>query len=614
MPLFQTGALHAGEAPNTFHRRLLSEYNAEWTLSTYCDFDAICGTIDRLAASVAKAKGSASDKNVAEPDEKLSQALFAQLRESFARVRAHLARVEAGAVARLNALNSGSVESIFTEGRGATSSVAQLFFLLLDIERYRRLNAEAFHRLLEAAFERCAMGSLVLQQKLLQADRIIAASNLCVAGLNTDASIEAVASVFGTAFGLTYEAAVSELRLLRAQDIACRHRVMPLKSALYYAEKSAYRHRAGAYSTRIVAGSTNPGLVSDMAHILRCGIVDAKVANFANGEVSISVNEPLRGEDVFIVQPVAATKALSLSGALTQLLLMIQTAKLASCARVTAVVPYLPYSGRAAEGALVGELFAAVKCDRVVTMDLVRNQAEGYFLNTPVEILTARVELARYVMSRFKAEHHPCDNLVVVAPDGDNVNLARAFADDLMRQGGLDRTKQFVPVATAVKRIANGSSTPVAAAAAGGHVSLSPAAGSLSPGLSPRSRHIDPFQAVKGAQIDFVGAVEGRVCIIVDNAIDEGVKVAAVARHVRSLGATRILAVVTHGIFSGDGANIVAESDIDEVIVTDTLDVLPLLADPRLAKKLRVLPVAPLLAGAIERVHSDTGKSILLDR
>ncbi|MEN9933903.1 MAG: hypothetical protein RLZZ387_482 [Chloroflexota bacterium] len=305
---------------------------------------------------------------------------------------------------------------------------------------------------------------------------------------------------------------------------------------------------------QIFSGSANRALAQEIASGLNINLGRAIVSTFKNGETRVKIEENVRGSDVFVVQPTCTP----VNHHLMELLLLIDALRRASAARVTAVVPYYGYAkqekkttGREPISAkLVANLMRTAGADRVLTMDLHAPAIEGFF-DIPVDHLQAGPMLAEYIRE-LNLPH-----LVVVSPDAGGVGRANGFRE----------------------RIGAGLA------------------------FIAKQRPQPDIAEV----LDMVGDVEGKTAIIVDDMISTGGTLAEAARALRARGATGVYACATHGIFASDALSIVAESVLQEVVVTNTIPLTPGYEQARV----RVISVAPLFAEAIMRIHKDLSLSAL---
>jgi ribose-phosphate pyrophosphokinase len=308
----------------------------------------------------------------------------------------------------------------------------------------------------------------------------------------------------------------------------------------------------------VFAGRSSRALGERIADRLGIGLGEATLKTFANGEIYCRFEESVRGADVFLVQSTSRP----VNDSLVELLIMINAAKLASADRITAVIPWYGYSRQDKKSAprepitakLVADLLQAAGVDRVLTMDMHAGQIQGFF-RIPVDHMTAVPLLADHFLDRFRYSTSPEEELVVVSPDAGRAKLANHVAEKLGANLAV-LTKQ-------------------------------------------RPDHNE-------AEITLlIGDVEGRTAILVDDMIDTAGTLVAGADAVMGGGASRVFAAATHGIFSGRAFERLADSVIEEVVVTDTIP----LADDAPPELIRVLSVDRILADSVHNVFCDESVS-----
>jgi len=307
---------------------------------------------------------------------------------------------------------------------------------------------------------------------------------------------------------------------------------------------------------RILTGNAHPALAKEIAAYLGLSVGEAFVGRFNNGEIQVMIDESVRGTDVFIVQPTSTP----VNDNLMELLVMVDAVKRASARNITAVIPYYGYArqdrktrGREPITAkLVADLLTTAGVTRVVTMDLHAGQIQGFF-NIPVDHLVGVPILAEYIRSK------QIDNLVVVSPDLGGVTRARQLADRL-----------HAPIAIIEKR--------------------RPA-----PGVAE--------------VMNLIGSVEGKNAIIIDDIVDTAGSLTEGARALERFGAKSVYACCTHPVLSPPAVERIEQSNIVELIVTNTI---PLPAE-RQIPKIKVLSVAPIFGEAIIRIFSNLSVSKLFD-
>ncbi len=304
---------------------------------------------------------------------------------------------------------------------------------------------------------------------------------------------------------------------------------------------------------RIFAGNASRQLAADICENLKVPLGDAEVSRFEDGEVSVRFNENIRGSDVFIVQATNAP-----ADHLMELLVMLDAAKRASARRVTAVLPYFGYARQDRKdqprapitAKLVANVITVAGADRALTMDLHSAQIQGFF-DIPLDHLYA----APVLIEHFSKLNIP--NLVVVAPDIGSVKMARAYA----------------------KRL-------------GAELAL----------VDKRRPKADSVEVMS-----IIGDVEGKNAVMFDDVVTTARTLCQAAKAIRARGALEVYAGVTHGVFCPGSLERIAESDIKEVVVTDTIQHGP----GTLTNKVRQLSVASLLGEAVQRIHEERSLSSL---
>lgn len=310
------------------------------------------------------------------------------------------------------------------------------------------------------------------------------------------------------------------------------------------------------HDIKLFAGRSNPKLAQEIADYLGTTIGPMVVKNFADGEIYVQVKESVRGDDVFIIQPVCNP----VNENLMELLIIIDAFKRASAKTITAVIPYYGYarqdrktSGREAITAkLVADLLTTAGADRVLAMDLHTGQIQGFF-NILVDHIFATPILVNYIKD---LGINP-DNMVAVSPDMGGANRTRYFAKRL-----------GCPIAIIDKR---------------------------------RDKHNEAIAT------NVIGEVEGKVCLMFDDIIDTAGTICEASKLLKSKGAKEIYVCATHPVFSGPAIERLGSAPITECIVTNTI---PLDID-NLPSNIKQISVAPLLAQAISRIHDDESVSSL---
>jgi len=303
---------------------------------------------------------------------------------------------------------------------------------------------------------------------------------------------------------------------------------------------------------KVFTGNAHPALAQDICDSLKIPLGKAEVFQFANENTFVRILENVRERDVFVVQPICSP----VNTSLMELLIMIDALKRASAARITAVTTYYGY-GRTDKkdqprvpitARLVADLLTTAGANRVLTVDLHAEQIQGFF-NIPVDELTAL-----YLLSRHFKENY-ANNLVVVATDVGITKQARDFA-----------AKLEAPLAIIEKR---------------------------------RAENND-----KSKIYNLIGDVKDKRALLVDDEIATGGSIISAAEMLMENGASEVYVGATHPIFSGNAIDRIKESSIKGVVITDTV---PVPEEKRIGK-ITVLPIAPLVAEAIRRIH--TGMSI----
>lgn len=305
----------------------------------------------------------------------------------------------------------------------------------------------------------------------------------------------------------------------------------------------------------LLSGNSNRPLAEEIAQQMGLALADCTVKRFADGEIFVRLNENARGRDVFIIQPTPPP-----ADTIMELLLLIDAAKRASAARITAIMPYYGYARqdrkdqpRVAIGAkLVANLIESAGADKVLGMDFHTHQIQGFF-DIPVDHLYAAPVLTAY----FKDLQ--LDDPVVVAPDVGAAKMARGFARRLDASFAIIDKRRPQPNIAEVVQV--------------------------------------------------VGEVEGRTCIIVDDMIDTAGTLESVVYALQERGATEIYAAATHPMLSGPAVERLQNSPVKEVVVANTLHV----HDEKRFPKLRILSIAELLARAIRYTYSNESVSSLFD-
>jgi ribose-phosphate pyrophosphokinase len=309
----------------------------------------------------------------------------------------------------------------------------------------------------------------------------------------------------------------------------------------------------------IFAGNANPDLAQQVARYLGSSIGKALVNSFSDGEVNVEILENVRGQDVYVIQPTCAPAEKNLM----ELLVMIDALKRSSADRVTAVLPYFGYARqdrrpRTARVAITAKLVADMICvagaDRALTMDLHADQIQGFF-NIPVDNIYAAP-----VLNSELYRHEP-ENLLVVSPDVGGVVRARAMAKQLNAE-----------LAIIDKR-------------------------------RPRAN--------EAKVMHIIGEIEGRNCVLMDDMVDTAGTLCEAASALKQAGAVQVKACCTHPVLSGQALQRINESELDEVVVTNSI---PLSEEAKVCSKIRQISISGLLAESIRRIATgDSVSSLFVD-
>jgi ribose-phosphate pyrophosphokinase len=307
------------------------------------------------------------------------------------------------------------------------------------------------------------------------------------------------------------------------------------------------------FNTVLFTGNANPALAEEIGKSLGVELGKATVGRFSDGEVTVEIQQNVRARDVFVVQPTCAPT----NENLMELMIMVDALKRASARRITAVIPYFGYARQdrrprsmrvPISAKVVANLLETVGVERVLTMDLHADQIQGFF-DIPVDNIYASPVL----LSDLKSKAYP--DLVVVSPDVGGVVRARALAKQLGSELAIiDKRRPKANVSEVM------------------HV---------------------------------IGEIEGRNCVIMDDMIDTAGTLVKAAEVLKERGAKRVFAYCTHPIFSGPAIERIAGSQLDEVVITNTI---PLSDAARACKKIRQLTVAFLFAETIRRISD--GESV----
>ena len=307
------------------------------------------------------------------------------------------------------------------------------------------------------------------------------------------------------------------------------------------------------FNTLLFTGNANRELAEEIASQLGIELGKAKVARFSDGEVDVEIHQNVRARDIFVIQPTCAPT----NEHLMELCIMVDALKRASARRVTAVIPYFGYARQdrrprstrvPISAKVVANMLEAVGVERLLTMDLHADQIQGFF-NIPVDNIYASPVL----LSDLQSKRY--DDLVVVSPDVGGVVRARALAKQLN-----------CDLAIIDKRRPKANISEV---------------------------------------MNVIGDIDGRTCVIMDDMTDTAGTLVKAAEVLKERGAKRVFAYCTHAVFSGPALERIKGSQLDEVVITNTI---PQSADVKNCKKVRELSVAFLFAETIRRISD--GESV----
>ncbi|WP_141749133.1 MULTISPECIES: ribose-phosphate pyrophosphokinase [Eikenella] len=311
-------------------------------------------------------------------------------------------------------------------------------------------------------------------------------------------------------------------------------------------------------SLMVFAGNASAGLAENVVKHLGISLGRASVGKFSDGEIAVELLENVRGRDVFILQSTCAPT----NDNLMELLTMADALKRASAGRITAAIPYFGYARQdrrprsvrvPISAKLVANMLATAGIDRVLTVDLHADQIQGFF-DIPVDNIYATPILVHDILQQR------IENLTVVSPDIGGVVRARAVAKVLNTDLAIiDKRRPKANVAEVM---------------------------------------------------NIIGDVQGRTCLIVDDMIDTANTLCKAASALKERGAERVLAYATHPVFSGEAVNRIASSDIDQVVITDTIA----LSDAaRNCDRIRQVTIAGLLAETMRRISNEESVSYLFN-
>ena len=307
----------------------------------------------------------------------------------------------------------------------------------------------------------------------------------------------------------------------------------------------------------IFSGNANPKLAHDIARILHMPLAKAQVGRFSDGEIQVEILENIRGRETFIVQSTCPPTAENLM----ELLVMIDAARRASAARITAVIPYFGFARqdrrpRAARvpitAKLVAKMIGVAGVDRVLTVDLHADQIQGFFDISVDNVYASPVLLGDVWKQKY-------DDMVVVSPDVGGVIRARALAKRL----------DDADLVIIDKRRSKANQSEV---------------------------------------MNIIGRVKGKNCVMIDDMVDTAGTLCQAAGALKVKGATTVVAYITHPVLSGPAVSRIRESELDEIVVTDTI---PLSEEAQACTRIRQLSTAELLAETMRRIADEESVSSL---
>jgi ribose-phosphate pyrophosphokinase len=307
----------------------------------------------------------------------------------------------------------------------------------------------------------------------------------------------------------------------------------------------------------IFSGNANPKLAQDIARVLHTPLAKIQVGRFSDGEIMVEILENIRGRETFIVQSTCPPTAENLM----ELLVMVDAARRASAARITAVIPYFGFARqdrrpRAARvpitAKLVAKMIGVAGVDRVLTVDLHADQIQGFFDISVDNVYASPVLLGDVWKQKY-------DDMVVVSPDVGGVIRARALAKRL----------DDADLVIIDKRRSKANQSEV---------------------------------------MNIIGRVKGKNCVMIDDMVDTAGTLCQAAGALKAKGATTVAAYITHPVLSGPAVSRIAESELDEIVVTDTI---PLSEEAQACSRIRQLSTAELLAETMRRIADEESVSSL---
>jgi len=308
----------------------------------------------------------------------------------------------------------------------------------------------------------------------------------------------------------------------------------------------------GGSSIKVFSGTSHPEIAELIAKRIGLPLSKADVTRNGAGETSVKLGESVREADVYIVNTGCGPPGLSVNVSLMELCIMIHACKIASAKRITAVIPLFPYArqdkkdkSRAPITAkLVANMIQNSGADHVITMDLHASQIQGFF-DVPVDNLYAEPSAIHYIRQNFNI-----DDIIIVSPDAGGAKRATSMADRL--------------------------------------------------GVDFALFHKERKKANEVSRMVLVGHAKDKIAILVDDMADTCGTICLAAQHLLEAGASKVYAIVTHGILSGDALKRVTESGLEKLVVTNTIPQLENLAK---CSKIEVIDIAAVLGEVIRRSH-----------
>jgi ribose-phosphate pyrophosphokinase len=310
---------------------------------------------------------------------------------------------------------------------------------------------------------------------------------------------------------------------------------------------------------KLITGNSNLPLAQAIAEYCDLPLTKATVRRFADDEIFVEIHENVRGEDVFVIQ----STGYPANDNLMELLIICDALRRASVKRITAVIPYFGYARQDRKpgprtpisAKLVANMITTAGADRVLSVDLHAGQIQGFF-DIPTDNLYGAPVMSADILAR-----HGDKNITVVSPDVGGVVRARALAKRL----------DNAPLAIVDKRREKAGESEV---------------------------------------MNIIGDVQGRFCILIDDIVDSAGTLCNAAAALKKAGASDVVAYCTHGVLSGQAVERVEASELRKLVITDTIIAPESVAS---AKKIRMLPIAPLVGEAIKRIADESSVSILFD-